>query len=237
MGTATSRLILFRWTSWSKRWPSWLRTRFRWGNYSASRSGAANNSHAFQHDRAAYRRQGSAPNAAGFAGGVFPDAPVGSRITGLPHSAVPYFFLKQTYDTAIATQLLEPHGVSCPAFESYAATIVDYAAGHPILPQFSFFSVPPRCSLCLCGAKCSAILTTETQRTQRGHRGFRCGPIPVCPHLTINLFRISLNLLIMARRYFIGCARSASKPSKSLSHFIKRGQSKINKHAFVVACV
>jgi nucleoside-diphosphate-sugar epimerase len=59
--------------------------------------------------------------------------PLAPKITGLPHSAVPYFFLKQTYDTAQAGELLKPHGISCPPFESYAGTIVDYAARHPVL--------------------------------------------------------------------------------------------------------
>lgn len=57
--------------------------------------------------------------------------PISPRITDLPHSAVPYFFLKQTYDTTQATQLLTPHGISCPPFESYVKTIADYAARHP----------------------------------------------------------------------------------------------------------
>ncbi|MGH9932960.1 MAG: SDR family oxidoreductase, partial [Pyrinomonadaceae bacterium] len=34
--------------------------------------------------------------------------PLAPKLTGLPHSAVPYFFLKQTYDTAQATALLKP---------------------------------------------------------------------------------------------------------------------------------
>lgn len=59
--------------------------------------------------------------------------PLAPMITGLPHSGVPYFFLKQSYDTAQARQLLEPHGVSCPPFKSYAGTIVDYATRHPTL--------------------------------------------------------------------------------------------------------
>ena len=59
--------------------------------------------------------------------------PLAPKLTGLPHSAVPYFFLKQTYDTAEATRLLEPHGLSCPPFASYVQTIVDYAARHPTL--------------------------------------------------------------------------------------------------------
>lgn len=59
--------------------------------------------------------------------------PLAPKITDLPHSAVPYFFLKQTYDTAQATKLLAPHGISCPPFESYVKTISDYAALHPKL--------------------------------------------------------------------------------------------------------
>jgi nucleoside-diphosphate-sugar epimerase len=59
--------------------------------------------------------------------------PLAPKITDLPHYAVPYFFLKQTYDTTQARELLECHGVSCPPFESYVKTIVDYAAHHPVL--------------------------------------------------------------------------------------------------------
>ncbi len=55
------------------------------------------------------------------------------RLSGLPHSAVPYFFLKQTYDTAEATRLLEPHGIRCPSFDTYAQTITEFAATHPVL--------------------------------------------------------------------------------------------------------
>lgn len=58
--------------------------------------------------------------------------PLAPKITDLPHSAVPYFFLKQTYDTTQATELLQPYNISCPRFESYVKTIVDYAAGHPL---------------------------------------------------------------------------------------------------------
>ena len=59
--------------------------------------------------------------------------PLAPKISGLPHSAVPYFFLKQNYDPAQATELLKPHGISCPPFKSYASTIVDYARRHPAL--------------------------------------------------------------------------------------------------------
>ncbi|HET6892953.1 MAG TPA: SDR family oxidoreductase [Pyrinomonadaceae bacterium] len=59
--------------------------------------------------------------------------PFSPAISGLPHHAVAYFFLKQTYDTAQARELLEPRGVRCPPFASYAGTIVEYVNRHPIL--------------------------------------------------------------------------------------------------------
>ncbi|MDQ3668575.1 MAG: SDR family oxidoreductase [Acidobacteriota bacterium] len=59
--------------------------------------------------------------------------PPSPRITDLPHHGVPYFFLKQTYDTEQARALLEPHELYCPPFSSYAGAIVDYAVSHPFL--------------------------------------------------------------------------------------------------------
>jgi thioester reductase-like protein len=59
--------------------------------------------------------------------------PTSPAISGLPHRGVPYFFLRQNYDTTQAGQLLAPHGVTCPPFESYVKTIVDYAISHPTL--------------------------------------------------------------------------------------------------------
>ncbi len=59
--------------------------------------------------------------------------PPSPKLTGLPHPAVPYFFLKQTYDTTRALELLDPHGVHCPPFSSYVGAIVDFAARHPKL--------------------------------------------------------------------------------------------------------
>lgn len=59
--------------------------------------------------------------------------PISPKITDLPHSAVPYFFLKQTYDTAQASRLLQPRGISCPPFQSYVKTIADYAARNPVV--------------------------------------------------------------------------------------------------------
>lgn len=59
--------------------------------------------------------------------------PPSPRFTDLPHQGVPYFFLKQTYDTSQASALLDPHNVRCPPFSSYVGTIVDYAVAHPLL--------------------------------------------------------------------------------------------------------
>lgn len=59
--------------------------------------------------------------------------PPSPRITGLPHHAVPYFFVKQLYDTSESQQLLARHNIRCPPFESYVDQIVDFARQHPIL--------------------------------------------------------------------------------------------------------
>jgi thioester reductase-like protein len=59
--------------------------------------------------------------------------PMSPPITGLPHHAVPYFFLKQTYDTTQSSELLAAHAIHCPTFPSYVGTIVDFAARHPQL--------------------------------------------------------------------------------------------------------
>lgn len=59
--------------------------------------------------------------------------PFAPKITGLPHSAVPYFFLEQMYDTTRARELLEPHGVRCPALPDYMEALVNFVAEHPQL--------------------------------------------------------------------------------------------------------
>jgi thioester reductase-like protein len=59
--------------------------------------------------------------------------PLNEKVTGLPRAGVPYFFLKQTYDTARATTLLEPHGVACPRFHDYAPALIDFVEQHPKL--------------------------------------------------------------------------------------------------------
>jgi len=69
------------------------------------------------------------------AGIVYPALrlPFASKITGLPYSAVPYFFLEQTYDTTRARELLEPHGIRCPGFPDYVGALVNFVAEHPTL--------------------------------------------------------------------------------------------------------
>ena len=59
--------------------------------------------------------------------------PPSPRITGLPHHAVPYFFVRQLYDTSQAQTLLAPHGIQCPPFESYVDNVVDFVKTHPHL--------------------------------------------------------------------------------------------------------
>jgi thioester reductase-like protein len=59
--------------------------------------------------------------------------PPSPKITGLPHHAVPYFFVKQLYDTSQSRELLEPHRIQCPPFESYVSTIVEFARKNPVL--------------------------------------------------------------------------------------------------------
>ena len=58
--------------------------------------------------------------------------PPSPKITGLPHHAVPYFFLKQLYDSSEAQQRLGDHRIICPSFASYVDNIVAFAAKHPV---------------------------------------------------------------------------------------------------------
>ncbi|HEY0097852.1 MAG TPA: SDR family oxidoreductase [Pyrinomonadaceae bacterium] len=59
--------------------------------------------------------------------------PFSEKLTKLPHIGVPYFFIKQTYDTSRAVELLAPHHIACPPFPSYVRALVDYVARHPTL--------------------------------------------------------------------------------------------------------
>ena len=59
--------------------------------------------------------------------------PFSPPLTGLPHAAVPYFFLSQTYDTSVAGDLLTKHGIRCPNFRDYAANLIRFVNEHPNL--------------------------------------------------------------------------------------------------------
>jgi nucleoside-diphosphate-sugar epimerase len=59
--------------------------------------------------------------------------PLSPKLTGLPHSGVPYFFLDQTYDTTVSRSLLEPHGVRCPPFTDYVGNLIEFVSRHPKL--------------------------------------------------------------------------------------------------------
>ena len=58
---------------------------------------------------------------------------VSEKLTGLPRVGAPYFFIKQTYDTARAQALLAPSGAACPPFPSYVNALIDYVEKHPTL--------------------------------------------------------------------------------------------------------
>jgi len=63
----------------------------------------------------------------------FLSKPFSPPITGLPIHAVPYFFIEQTYDTALATELLSRHNVKCPNFRDYVANLINYVEANPLL--------------------------------------------------------------------------------------------------------
>jgi len=60
-------------------------------------------------------------------------APGAPKMTRLPHSAVPYFFLEQTYDTTQSRQLLAANGIHCPAVPEYVEALVRFVREHPTL--------------------------------------------------------------------------------------------------------
>lgn len=61
----------------------------------------------------------------------FLNTSISPAITGLPHSAVPYFFIAQSYDTRIAVDLLSTLGVECPRFSEYVGNLLDFIEEHP----------------------------------------------------------------------------------------------------------
>lgn len=62
---------------------------------------------------------------------TFLKSPISPSLTGLPRVGVPYFFIPQTYDTAVMEELLEPHGITCPGFADYVGVLVSYVEEHP----------------------------------------------------------------------------------------------------------
>lgn len=59
--------------------------------------------------------------------------PASPPITGLPLYGVPYFFISQSYDTSVASELLDPHGVRCPRFGAYVGNLLKYVDKNPKL--------------------------------------------------------------------------------------------------------
>ena len=59
--------------------------------------------------------------------------PFSPALTGLPHCAVPYFFLEQMHDSTRARELLEPQGIRCPRFPDYVGALMNFVAGNPTL--------------------------------------------------------------------------------------------------------
>lgn len=57
--------------------------------------------------------------------------PVTPSISGLPHSAVPYFYISQIYDTSVASGLLRKYGVFCPNFADYVGNLIKFVAANP----------------------------------------------------------------------------------------------------------
>ena len=54
-------------------------------------------------------------------------------LTGLPLSAVPYFFVPQTYKTSVSEKLLKPYNIACPNFRTYVKNLLKYVEENPKL--------------------------------------------------------------------------------------------------------
>jgi len=64
---------------------------------------------------------------------LFLKSPISPPLTGLPHSGVPYFFIKQEYDVSDAMSILGSSGIECPPFSSYVENLIKYVKEHPTL--------------------------------------------------------------------------------------------------------
>ncbi len=62
---------------------------------------------------------------------MFLSSAISPKITGLPLSAVPYFYTPKTYDTAVADELLQTHEIVCPDFREYVGNLIDFVKKHP----------------------------------------------------------------------------------------------------------
>ncbi|MGH9899132.1 MAG: SDR family oxidoreductase [Pyrinomonadaceae bacterium] len=51
---------------------------------------------------------------------------ISPRVTGLPVSAAPYFFIDQTYSIKQCATLLATHQFNCPSFNSYIRNLIDF---------------------------------------------------------------------------------------------------------------
>lgn len=60
-------------------------------------------------------------------------SPLTPALSGLPHVGVPYFFLEQTYDTALSQKLLAAFNIACPAFPLYVKNLLEFVQEHPRL--------------------------------------------------------------------------------------------------------
>jgi hypothetical protein len=61
---------------------------------------------------------------------MLPFSPI---VSGLPFPSVPYFFVPQTYDARVASELLAPHSIACPNFTSYVGNLLTFVEEHPKL--------------------------------------------------------------------------------------------------------
>jgi hypothetical protein len=57
--------------------------------------------------------------------------PGAERLSGLPSEALDYAVSPTTYSTVNTVADLTGTGLHCPAFESYAATLLDFMHAHP----------------------------------------------------------------------------------------------------------
>ena len=81
--------------------------------------------------RATGRRLVRVPLPLGFAKWSIDHVPGMNALLRIPSSAVDYFVHPTRYATTHARTDLEPAGIRCPRFESYAARLVEYMRAHP----------------------------------------------------------------------------------------------------------